>query len=565
MHQNVNINWEYDYDDEDLIDVRTTVNDFEHPIPVAATPAIIIPGPSSCRLCSESTLRNNVFYLGLSFDGNHVDSSAISECESLLLAMGRNDQFDSNQALRLMSALQSNSILEGVSYENLDWYKQLVNNEYGCHELWCIPGIMPTVATLALLAIFFEINIFVVTNDFTLNSYHKGTNVIKFPTLTAFASNCVISIGGFGIFHSLCQPEAGSETWSRIERLSFAITESTLNEMPRLLNIPRVRREFDIPTVIESADPIDPVQGTEETLGESNLNLPPIDNESLHIRPYLALHTSVVGTTLNISPTAYTNNSKILLHNVEEFDCTYRQSFDIDGLFIIEKWERISESCRFNCHALLNPSAISKTELATIRKQYKEAEIGPIGPISACKIATIDSTFGPLDFYCVIVAKPEDISSFQAINLTKVFIDAIQFSISARCYDLNTNEDHHPNCSNPSHRITANGIRKNWEDAKGTLPLDKESFKCFSNHIGRFVRSFIRAADISEPALYFFVKGVGMKFNFIEDDLHSLASTMDEIGTILNLKLIKPNYVFLDFCITSLCIPEDDIEKVNMR
>lgn len=535
----------------------------EQPSLVIDTAVTTIGGPSNCRLCSEVSLRANVNSLGLSFDANHVISSTMSESESLLLALARNSEFDTNRAVNLISALHSNSNLEGLSVVQVEWYKQLISNEYGCHGIWCIQGIMPMAATLALLALYMDTNIFVITNNYVLKSFHRGTNVIKFPATSEFASNCVISVGGFGIFHGLSQPEDGSETWSRIKRFGFTISEINLEEMPRALDISRPRRQFDIPSIIDSADPIDPVQGTEETLGEASLNLPPVHNDSIYISSYLDRHTSIEGNILNIAPTAYTNTSKIKLHNIENVPCSYRQSYDIDGLFVMGRWENIIESCKFNSHALLNPSAISKAELGSIRKHYKESEIGPSGPITASKIAVIDSSFGALDFYCVVVVKPEQSACFQSINLTKIFVDAIQFSISAPCFDLVTSEDHHPNCTNPSHRLTINGLRKNWEDAKGTIPLDKESFQCFSNHIGRFVKSDLRKKNIPEPALFYFIKGVGMKFNFIEDDLHSLVSAFDDIGAILNLNFIKPNHVFLDFCITSLCIPENNIDKVK--
>ena len=158
------------------------------------TPAISLPGPTNCRLCSEVSLRNNVHSLGLSFDSNHLDSSAVSDSESLILVLRSSITFDSNHAVRLITSLQSSSNLDGLSPDHIQWYKTLTMNEYGLHGKWCIEGIMPTVASLALLAIFLDINIFVITNDYVLNAFHNGSNIIKFPNRTGVNKNVVISI-----------------------------------------------------------------------------------------------------------------------------------------------------------------------------------------------------------------------------------------------------------------------------------------------------------------------------------------------------------------------------------
>ena len=82
------------------------------------TPAISLPGPTNCRLCSEVSLRNNVHSLGLSFDSNHLDSSAVSDSESLILVLRSSITFDSNHAVRLITSLQSSSNLDELSPDN---------------------------------------------------------------------------------------------------------------------------------------------------------------------------------------------------------------------------------------------------------------------------------------------------------------------------------------------------------------------------------------------------------------------------------------------------------------
>ena len=422
-----------------------------------------------CPLCSDSSLKKNVHSIGLSF-GRHV-TSADDELESLWRSLEGIPFFNRADVYDFKNKLDSRSEFDGCTTSMIDLYNKLISVEYGKHSVWCVPGIVPTIAFLALTAIKFDCNIFVIKNDYVLKTLTVNTSVIKFPTWTGSLSrNVVIGIGGFGLFHSLIQPEGESETWARLDRVSFKCNDGLIESLSLHDDNVQSSPFWDNSSVQQSADPIEMIAGTEETLEDSSIQNVHIFAERLSLGEYLKKYSAIEDEVLKISSSTFSNEDKIDL-GLTNIENSLSQSYDLDGFFLIDSWERIDAICRFSVEVILNPQILMKRDLASIKKHLKDSGMNQKGPLTAIKLAVIDSSFQELDFFCVACGNPDDELNFKSLNLTKISGIIAAESISKPCFDVERQLDLHPNCTNPGHRITLNGTRKNWIDAGGKVPI----------------------------------------------------------------------------------------------
>lgn len=503
-----------------------------------------------CQNCESLHLSRAISRLNLEY-GEHFTGTSI--LESMLLCFSKTNIGSSAEIVTLLDAAKKRNPIIGEM--EMAAYLTLINLEYGDHKKWVGNDTIPLAATLWLIATKFDVSILLIPNRIVLRKFRENHDVILFGSGIA-PKKVVLSASGLGIFHCLKQPTESSEIWKNLFEKSKKV---------EVVNFEYIINQYDedvFSNQIDTADPEEYNSGIEELIEEET----PAEISGQYevqinktLREFIASNLDENNASPNIKDSGYDDNCKLVIENVS-IDGQYAQCFDIDGIFIIEDWEKLQKTLKSNIDVILPPAHCSYRDISMVKKLYKDSSLG-INPFSAYKVAEFENGFGKFNLFISTSFDDSEKNLFKESAFYQFLKVAVVKSCNDPCFNIVNGEMFHRFCQNVLNPIE--GCRKNVTDSTiGKISKENSSFLCFANHLERKLKEYLSHLGLNSAKIHFVLRCVGSKFVLVRNNINEIENVIECVNDVIDLELCNKQNVYFDFCVTSTFIPYDVSSKV---